>query len=48
VKLGISNDELQGITEGIDEGDVVVIGPARLLNKLNDGDSVSLMRGKAR
>ena len=48
VKLGISNDELQGITEGIDEGDVVVIGPARLLNKLNDGDSVSLMKGKAR
>jgi HlyD family secretion protein len=48
VKLGISNDELQGITEGIDKGDVVVIGPARLLNKLNDGDPVSLKQGKAR
>ena len=47
VKLGISNDELQGITEGIDEGDVVVIGPARLLNKLNDGDTVSIRKGKA-
>ena len=46
VKLGISNDELQGITEGIDEGDVVVIGPARLLNKLNDGDTVSIRKGK--
>ena len=46
VKLGISNDELQGITEGIDKGDVVVIGPARLLNKLNDGDTVSIRKGK--
>ena len=47
VELGISNDELQGITEGINEGDVVITGPARLLNKLNDGDPVSLKQRKA-
>ncbi|MDA8682924.1 hypothetical protein N9M08_10345, partial [Porticoccaceae bacterium] len=40
VELGISNDSLQEITSGITLGDRVVVGPARVLAKLEDGDQV--------
>ena len=40
VKLGIADDSNQEILSGIDEGEKVVVGPARTLRSLRDGDSV--------
>ena len=40
VELGISNDSLQEITSGIDVKDKIIVGPARVLAKLKDGDKV--------
>ena len=42
VELGISNDELQEVTEGVDLDEDIIIGPSRLLGKLKDGDAVQL------
>ena len=42
VELGISNDELQEVTEGVDLDEDIIIGPSRLLGKLKDGDAVKL------
>ena len=42
VELGISNDELQEVTEGVDLDEDIIIGPSRLLAKLKDGDAVKL------
>jgi HlyD family secretion protein len=40
VELGISNDQLQEIISGLDEGAMVITGPARALSKLEDGAAV--------
>ena len=40
VELGISNDSLQEITSGINAKDKIIVGPARVLAKLKDGDKV--------
>jgi HlyD family secretion protein len=40
VELGISNDQLQEIVSGLDEGALVITGPARALSKLEDGAAV--------
>ena len=42
VSVGISSDIEQAITEGLSKGDNVVIGPARPISKLREGDVVSL------
>ena len=42
VSVGISSDIEQAITEGLSKGDNVVIGPARPISKLQEGDLVSL------
>ena len=42
VELGISNDELQEVTEGVALDEDIIIGPSRLLGKLKDGDAVQL------
>ena len=47
VELGISNDRLQEITSGLAVDDKVVIGPARALSKLKEGDSVKEIEEKA-
>jgi HlyD family secretion protein len=47
VELGISNDRLQEITSGLAVDDKVVIGPARALSKLKEGDSVKEIEKKA-
>ena len=46
VELGISNDELQEVTEGVDLDEDIIIGPSRLLGKLKDGDVVQLRKIK--
>ena len=47
VELGISNDRLQEITSGLAVDETVVIGPARALSKLKEGDSVKEIEKKA-
>ena len=47
VELGISNDRLQEVTSGLAVDDKVVIGPARALSKLKEGDSVKEIEKKA-
>ena len=42
VSVGISSDIEQAITEGLSKGDNVVIGPARPISKMQEGDVVSL------
>ena len=46
VELGISNDELQEITAGVEAKETVITGPARVMSKLNDGDAVKLQEKK--
>ena len=41
VRIGLSDDAYQAITEGLDEGDEVIIGPDRVLRSLEDGDNVT-------
>ena len=48
VELGISNDRLQQVTEGLAVDDAVIIGPARALSKLKEGDSVKEIENKAK
>ena len=40
VELGISNDQLQEIISGVEVGDQVITGPARMLSKIKDGSAV--------
>jgi HlyD family secretion protein len=47
VELGISNDRLQEITSGLAVDETVVVGPARALSKLKEGDSVKEIEKKA-
>jgi HlyD family secretion protein len=42
VGVGISDDSYQEITNGLNEGDEIVIGPDRILRNLEDGDSITL------
>ncbi|RZO21049.1 MAG: efflux RND transporter periplasmic adaptor subunit [SAR92 clade bacterium] len=48
VELGISNDRLQEIISGLEVGDKVITGPARVLSKLEDGQSVDEIEDKVR
>jgi HlyD family secretion protein len=47
VELGISNDRLQEITSGLAVDDKVIVGPARALSKLKEGESVKEIEKKA-
>jgi HlyD family secretion protein len=47
VELGISNDRLQEVSSGIKIGDKVITGPARVLGKLKDAQSVNVMDNEA-
>ena len=47
VELGISNDSVQEVISGLSLEDEVIIGPARVLSKLSDGDSVKEIEKKA-
>lgn len=40
VEVGISSDSDQEITAGLEEGDIVISGPFRVLRHLNDGEEV--------
>jgi HlyD family secretion protein len=40
VEVGISDDTYQEITSGLGAGDIIVIGPDRVLRNLEDGDTV--------
>lgn len=40
VALGISNDQLQEIISGLEVGEQVITGPARMLSKIKDGSAV--------
>ena len=40
VEVGISSDSDQEITDGLEEGELVIVGPFRILRHLNDGDGV--------
>jgi HlyD family secretion protein len=41
VQLGVSDDTSQEVLKGLDVGDMVAIGPARVLRELHDGDAVT-------
>lgn len=41
VETGISSDSDQEILQGLNEGDVVIIGPFRVLRDMNEGDEVA-------
>ena len=41
VELGISSDIEQAISSGVSEQDVVVLGPARPVSKLKEGDEIT-------
>lgn len=43
VEVGISDDEYQEITSGLEVGDQVIIGPDRALRSLQDGQNVELL-----
>lgn len=43
VQVGIADDEYQEITEGLSEGDLIIIDPDRVLRNLEDGDAVTLV-----
>lgn len=42
VELGVSSDIEQGITQGLSEGQTIVVGPARAMKKLKEGSAVKL------
>jgi len=42
VKVGLSDDTYQEVTEGLSEGDEIVIGPDRVLRALSDGDRIQV------
>jgi HlyD family secretion protein len=42
VEVGISDDTYQEVTDGLAEGDRIVIGPDRILRNLEDGDTVTV------
>jgi HlyD family secretion protein len=42
VEVGISDDTYQEVKSGLNRGDVIVIGPDRILRNLEDGDNVEV------
>ncbi len=40
IEIGISSDSDQEITSGLEEGELVISGPFRVLRNMNDGDDV--------
>jgi len=42
VEVGISSDSDQEITDGVEEGELVISGPFRILRHLNDGEDVEI------
>jgi HlyD family secretion protein len=44
VKVGIADDNNQEVLSGVDEGEKVVVGPARILRSLRDGDMVKELK----
>ena len=40
VEVGISSDSDQEITDGLEEGEIIISGPFRVLRHLNDGEEV--------
>lgn len=47
VQVGVSDDTNQEVLRGLEVGDMVAIGPARVLRELNDGDAVTPARATA-
>jgi len=43
IQVGVADDEYQEITEGLSEGDSIIINPDRILRNLEDGDEVVLI-----
>jgi HlyD family secretion protein len=43
VEIGLSDDSYQEITDGLSEGDEIIIGPDRVLRNLEDGDNVTML-----
>ena len=43
IQVGVADDEYQEITEGLNEGDSIIINPDRVLRNLEDGDEVALI-----
>jgi HlyD family secretion protein len=43
VQVGVADDEYQEITEGLNEGDSIIINPDRILRNLEEGDEVALL-----
>lgn len=46
VKLGIADDDNQELLSGVEEGDKLVVGPARTLRSLREGDQVKELNAK--
>lgn len=44
VELGLADDDNQEVLKGVAKGDLVAIGPARLLRELRDGDAVAPLK----
>lgn len=44
IETGIADDEFQEIVSGINAGDEIVLGPDKVLQHLNEGDSISTSR----
>ena len=40
VQVGLSDDAYQAVTDGLDEGDRIIVGPDRVLRNLEDRDNV--------
>ncbi len=46
VILGVSSDDSQGILEGLEQGQSVIIGPFRTIQTLSDGNSIKILKDK--
>jgi len=43
VQVGMSDDSYQEVSEGVDEGDEIIIGPDRILQHLNNDEKVTMI-----
>ncbi|MEM1191069.1 MAG: efflux RND transporter periplasmic adaptor subunit [Pseudomonadota bacterium] len=41
IEIGMADDEFQEVTQGLGEDDFVVVGPSRVLRRLNEGDAIT-------
>jgi len=48
VELGLSDDANQEVTKGLVPGQIIAVGPARLLRELRDGDAVTVRKAEAK